>query len=188
MNERFLPHNIHFAIAGVDYSLNSTWAFDGGELEMKAALRQGTYADLNLYFEPELSYLGYCYFPDVTDGVKDEQFFIDGCTIRSESVPGGAAEAYDLGLTAVHEIGHWFGLYHTFEGGCDGGDLVADTPAEETEAYGCPIGRDTCTAEGVDPIHNYMDYTDDACYEEFTSGQDARMRSNWNTYRVQFQT
>lgn len=173
--------------AGLDYTINTAYASDQDELEMKKALRKGTYADLNLYFEPIFDYLGYCYFPTDTSG-SDEDFYLDGCTIYSFSVPGGSETNYNLGLTVVHEVGHWFGLYHTFQGGCLVGDRVDDTPAEASYASGCPTGRDTCpNDEGEDPIHNYMDYTYDTCYEEFTTGQMDRMYTQWNTYRADFQ-
>ena len=93
---------------------------------------------------------------------------------------------YDLGKTLTHETGHWINLAHTFEGGCGSkGDFVADTPAQKIPTGGCPEGKDTCKGDpGLDPIHNYMDYSFDSCYSEFTPGQVQRMRDAWLFYRA----
>lgn len=163
MNADYGVHGITFNLVSTDWTVNSNWAADGNELAMKRALRKGVYKDLNIYFLGNLGggLLGYCYFPDnVSSG--STAFYQDGCTILAQSVPGGSAAPYNLGGTAVHEVGHWMNLYHTFQGGCSGsGDSVDDTPPQASSSSGCPVGRDSCPGGGVDPIHNYMDYSDE---------------------------
>ena len=151
---------------------------------MKRALRQGGANALNLYSSTAEAYLGWAYFPKQYSA----QPWIDGIVIDWESMPGTSttyAGRYDLGYTVTHETGHWLGLDHTFQGGCNAkGDHVDDTPAELTPTSGCPAGKDTCSDPGLDPIHNFMDYSYDSCYTEFTTGQALRMQDQYLAFRA----
>ena len=85
---------------------------------------------------------------------------LDGVVVDWESlrrVSDTYEGRYDQGETATHEVGYWLNLQHTFSGGCSAkGDFVEDTPPEKTPTSGCPAGKDTCRAPGLDPIHNYL--------------------------------
>ncbi|SPO20999.1 related to metalloprotease [Ustilago trichophora] len=151
------------------------------QTEMKSALRKGDEKTLNLYsVDFNNGLLGYATFPwNVKDNLKN-----DGVVFQYSTVPGGSETGYNLGKTATHEVGHWLGLYHVFQGGCEApGDYVDDTPPQSVATNGCPVGQDSCRGGGVDSIHNYMDYSSDACLTEFTEGQAVRMAALSGQYR-----
>ncbi len=185
LNQSFEPATFYFDLVSIDRTTNSDWFNTWGgsvEIAMKNALRQGTANDLNIYsLNVGGGMLGWGTFPSS----YSSQPMYDGIVLLYSTVPGGTAAPYNRGDYLVHEVGHWLGLHHTFLGGCSGnGDYVSDTPAEKSPAYGCPVGRDSCgNKPGLDPIENFMDYTDDACMNHFTEGQYDRMISQYATYR-----
>ncbi len=170
---------IGFTLAGVDRYANNNWHNDRQSTKYRAQTRLGGKNALNIWLV-NFSYLGIATFPwDYSSSGA-----VDGIRVHFNSLPGGGIANYNLGETATHEAGHWFGLYHTFQGGCTTtNDEVADTPAQASASSGCPEGRDSCSLPGLDPIHNYMDYSYDSCYTQFSAGQSARMDSMWTAYR-----
>jgi hypothetical protein len=174
-----------FRLAGVTRTVNPEWFSMGygslAERRAKAALRQGGSNALNVYLADGGGLLGWATFPSHYKALPH----MDGVVVNFGSLPGGDIERFDLGFTATHEVGHWLGLYHTFNNGCSAsGDLVDDTPKQRTPTRGCPAGKDTCEAPGLDPIHNFMDYSDDACYTLFSAGQTTRMVEQFLHYRA----
>ena len=181
LNAAFATTNFQFSLLSVDRTNNSTWASGSDEAGFKSALAIDPAHTLNFY-TGNLSggLLGWAVFP----WSYPEDSFWHGVVCLYSSLPGGSTPNYNEGDTGTHEIGHYLGLYHTFQGGCTGsGDFVSDTPAEASPAFGCPVGRNTCTSTGDDPIHNFMDYTYDPCMYEFTAGQSTRMDEQVALYK-----
>lgn len=194
LNAAYNPIGVTFTLVNTSFTANDAWAVaDGADMDaLKAALRQGTYKDLNLYLHSDLTggILGTCTLPsEVPAGADSSVYISDGCNVAAGTMPGGDIGGYNAGGTSVHEVGHWLGLLHTFEGySCDGdGDSIVDTPVQSEATSGCPTDpvKDSCPGqEGVDAIHNYMDYSTDACYSEFSPGQVARVAALWTQYRA----
>jgi len=186
MNDAWASTAFRFQLAGTTRTTNAAWydmANEAAELAAKTALKVGGPETLNVYLS-DLSggLLGYAYYAEDAAAVG----VLDGVVLLNQSLPGGSAAPYNLGDTGTHEVGHWFGLAHTFEGGCTRtNDLVDDTEPEASPAFGCPVGRNTCRVTRTgDPIRNFMDYTDDACMNMFTRGQWTRM----DQQHLQFRT
>ncbi|MEO7943528.1 MAG: zinc metalloprotease [Marmoricola sp.] len=182
------PTRYRFSVKKVNYTRRDGWyhayLYGTRDQRMKRRLHRGGADALNLYINGggprNYPVLGWSRFPWQYERTPK----LDGITVNVAALPGGKARGYNLGDTIMHETGHWLGLLHTFEGGCDSrGDLVADTASEAEPSYECETTRDTCTEPGLDPVHNFMDYSFDSCMDMLTAGQVRRMDAAFENWR-----
>ena len=180
----------HFSLKKISYTKRDGWyhAYFNGprDKRMKRALHRGNARTLNLYVngggpsgaQPAL---GWSRFPWQYASAPR----LDSVSVNVASLYGGRATGYNLDDTVIHETGHWLGLFHTFQGGCGSqGDLVSDTAREAEPSYYCETSRDTCTKSlGLDPVRNFMDYSEDACMNLLTRGQVSRMDAAFVKWR-----
>ncbi len=172
---------------GITRHTNNTWYSDGGNYWSTLAWDTNRY--LNIYTNNGGGALGYV--PDIPQGNIVGQNR-DRVVMLWETVGRNApiGPPYNLGRTTTHEVGHYLGLYHTFDGGCSGscntgGDLICDTNPEAQPNFGC--GSSTSCGSS-DPVNNYMDYSDDSCMNQFTYEQALRMRCTLEHWRSQLWT
>ncbi|MCX7548479.1 choice-of-anchor J domain-containing protein [Xanthomarina sp. F1114] len=136
--------------------------------------------------------LGYAQFPDNTPNLgglnaSGGPASTDGVVAAFDAMGTLAANdgsfilngQYNLGRTMTHEVGHWLGLRHIWgDGGCNVDDFCNDTPVAGQPNYTCNLNADSCpTHPGNDQVQNYMDYTNDACMDTFTSDQKDRIQA-----------
>ena len=191
LNSAFSGSVFQFYMAGYTRTTSSTWiniAPSSTFLEdMTSELAIDPKHAINVYVG-QVTY-SFATFPwDWSETSTNNGIFLD-----YTSLPGGSMEDYGEGNWGIHEMGHYLGLYHTWQatddgqGGCttaDGGDLVDDTPYARNPTSGCPSLKNTCpNLSGNDPIHNYMDYSCDTCRTHFTPDQFDRMNAVTGQYR-----
>lgn len=157
----------------------------------RASLKQLSFWDnkryLNVYVVKSITggVGGYSSFPYTP---PDE----DGIVVRANLFGDIGTASASGGRTTTHELGHWFGLYHTFNGGCGqdtcaDGDYVCDTPPVANPNYTCNLNANSCANDSPnlpDQVRNYMDYSPDDCKNKFTQGQKERILATLDTVRT----
>ena len=167
---------------GITRSTNNTWFNDGGSYWNTLAWDTNRY--LNIYTNSASGALGYV--PDLPQGGIAGSNADRVVILYSTFGRNAPFSPFNLGRTATHEVGHYLGLYHTFQGStCSNtyttGDRIVDTNGETSPTFGCPGSRSMCGGQA--PLDNYMDYSDDRCMEKFTPEQANRMRCTLEHYR-----
>lgn len=181
LNDDYQGTGISFTLAGVTRHNNKHWHNDRRENQYKSQTGWDRDLYLNVWVNTASGYLGYAYLPASSAGSVYDGVVLNyqACGGRDEGSP-----PYDQGRSLVHEVGHYFGLLHTFDGGCCNsytcGDLIMDTNAESGPFYYCGP-RTTCGTP--DPTTNFMDYSEDLCMYEFTPEQENRMSCSIVNYR-----
>lgn len=185
LNDAFAGTPFRFVFAGMDITVRNDW-FDmvysrdsptQAELTAKYKLNKPGKSTLNIYTARVSGFQGWARWPWQLDDR------VDGVVVKHSTLPGGATSYYNLGDVVVHEVGHWLGLFHTSERGCNApGDCVDDTPAEESVKTVCQDGIGACPGPGLH--RNFMNYTDDQCKNQFTRDQMARMVAIYSAYRM----
>ncbi|KAG8841992.1 hypothetical protein FRB91_004514, partial [Serendipita sp. 411] len=189
LNAHYKGSGFGFKLKQIKRKKNTNWfkkmkgqPSDSYMVAMKNALHTGGANTLNVYTVDFVdNMLGWGTYPWAYKSYPKQ----DGVVIQYNTYPGGSLKNYNQGKILTHEVGHWLGLYHVFEGeSCSGpGDFVADTPQQRTKTFGCPGSKNTCPQAGVDSIHNFMDYTYDGCKTNFTKGQITRAVQRSNAHR-----
>lgn len=189
---------IHFVLAGITRSANDNWFNDNSDPVLGwyyDVLHWDPHQYMNVYTNSARGFLGYVPFLPANGGGTNVGQPYDRVVILWSAFGRDAPfPPYDQGRTATHEIGHYLGLEHPFDGfGCSDsasppgcysdGDLICDTPLDDGPYFGCPDQGAAQSCGSPDPIHNYMEYTDDLCMTEFTPEQTRRVRCTLQHYR-----
>ncbi len=121
---------------------------------------------------------GFGTYPGQVDGLRQ------GVVVHPRYFGKNGSRRYGLGRVLVHEVGHFLGLQHTWDGnsGCDTNDGVEDTPLQAHPYLGCPE-HPQASCGSNDLFMNFMDYVDDGCMVMFTQGQMERMVATLETLR-----
>ena len=175
---------------GINYVTNNSYFTDPGSglSPMKQALNWDPKHYFNIYTNDANGALGYATFPSESAGDAEDGVVLLYTSVGRNAPQGGI---YNQGRTATHEVGHYLGLFHSFQGGCGNastpytsGDLIKDTVAHSGPNFDCTAAASTCSGGGALPIENYMNYTNDTCMTKFSVEQINRMRCSIVNYRA----